>query len=371
MIRGRTAARSRLQRAVSAVFTLAAIGAGPSGIAAFALACAGDGRTVLTIYSPHGKELLEDYEHRFEALHPTIDVQNVDMGAQEILDRARAERDNPQADVWFGATSDMFDHAAKEGLLDAYTPSWAAAIPAEARDPLGRWTGTYMTPEVIGYNSDKVSAAEAPQDWDDVLDPKWKGRVVIRDPVASGSLRAIFGGILARSIAQTGNTDAGWTWLRRLDANTKEYTLNAAVLYQKLGRGEGVITLYNMPDIATLQERTKIPVKAVLPRSGTPVVVDAIAIVHKPADAADAKRAAAARLYYDFVGSAPMELVAARAHLRIPARTDMPADSLPAWIREARAHLTPMAIDRRLIADSLDSWMTYWDSNVRNRSRGR
>jgi iron(III) transport system substrate-binding protein len=326
---------------------------------------------VLTVYSPHGKELLEDYERRFEAANPTVDVQNVDMGAQEILDRARAERDNPQADVWFGATSDMFEHAAREGLLEPFTPSWAGAVPAEARDAGGRWFGTYMTPEVIGYNSDRVSEAEAPKDWDDVLDPKWKGRVLIRDPVASGSMRAIFGGILARSIAQTGNTEAGWTWLRRLDANTKEYTLNPAILYQKLGRGEGVITLYNMPDIATLQARTKIPVKAVLPRSGTPLVVDAIAIVRKPADAADSSRMAAARRYYEFVGSAPIALAAARDHLRIPVRTDIAADSLPAWIRDARAQIVPMAIDRRLIADSLDVWMTYWDTHVRNRSRGR
>jgi iron(III) transport system substrate-binding protein len=334
-------------------------------------ACGGDGRTVLTIYSPHGKELLDDYERRFEALHPTIDVQNVDMGAQEILDRARAERDNPQADVWFGATSDMFEHAAREGLLDAYVPSWASAVPAEARDAGNRWFGTYLTPEVIGYNSDKVSAADAPKDWDDVLDPKWKGRVLIRDPVASGSLRAIFGGILARSIAETGNTAKGWDWLRRLDANTKEYTLNAAILYQKLGRGEGVITLYNMPDIATLQDRTKIPVKAVIPSSGTPLVVDAIAVMHKPTDAADSSRARAARLYVDYVGAADVELAAAREHLRIPIRTDIPADSLPAWIRDARAEIRPMAIDRRLIADSLDVWMTYWDTHIRNRSRGR
>ncbi len=356
--------RGRRRRALAA----AALALGALSLGA---ACGGDGRTVLTVYSPHGKELLEDYEARFERLHPAIDVQNVDMGAQEILDRMRAERDNPQADVWFGAPSDMFEHAAKEGLLEPFVPTWAAAVPAEARDSASRWIGTYMTPEVIGYNSDRVSEADAPKDWDDVLDPRWRGKVLIRDPIASGSMRAIFGGMLARSIARTGNTAAGWDWLRRLDRNTKEYTLNAALLYQKLGRGEGVITLYNMPDIATLQQRTKFPVKAVIPRSGTPLLVDALAIVHKPKDAADSARASAARLYYEFVGSAPIELAAARDHLRIPARTDVPADSLPAWIREAKAQITPLAMDRRLIADSLDVWMTYWDTHVRNRERGR
>ena len=122
-----------------------------------------------------------------------------------------------------------------------------------------------MTPEVIAYNSHAVTAADAPKDWDDVVDPKWKGKVLIRNPVESGTMRAIFGAMLARSIAQTGTTAQGWDWLRKLDANTKEYVLNPALLYQKLGREEGVITLYNMPDIATLEARTKTPVGFVFP----------------------------------------------------------------------------------------------------------
>src|SRR6476660_5941079 len=170
----------------------------------------GDDRTVLTVYSPHGKELLEYYERGFEAAHPNVDVQWVDMGSQEVLDRLRAEKSNPQADLWFGAPAEIFGRAAGEGLLDPYTPTWADKVPAEARDPQARWFGTYMTPEVIAYNTHAVTAAEAPKDWDEVVDPKWKGKVLIRDPIASGSMRAIFGAILARSIARTGNTAAGW-----------------------------------------------------------------------------------------------------------------------------------------------------------------
>jgi iron(III) transport system substrate-binding protein len=326
-------------------------------------ACAGDDRTVLTIYSPHGKDLLEHYERQFEAANPTVDVQWVDMGSQEVLDRVRAEAANPQADLWFGAPAEVFERAAREGFLDAYTPTWAAAVPAEARDSANLWYGTYLTPEVIAYNSEAVTAAEAPKDWDEVLDPRWKGKIVIRDPIASGSMRAIFGAILARSIAQTGSTAAGWDWLRRLDASTREYTLNPTILYQKLGRQEGVISLYNMPDIATLERRTRIPVKYVIPASGTPLLVDAIAIVK------GAPHPEQARAFYEFVTTPAALRFAADSLLRIPAREDIPVDSLPEWIREAKTSIKPMAIDRRLLADSLDAWMTYWDSNVRNRGK--
>ena len=332
---------------------------------AFAAACSSDGRTVLTVYSPHGKDLLEYYEKGFEAAHPNVDVQWVDMGSQEVLDRIRAEKANPQADLWFGAPSEIFSRAAGEGLLDPYTPTWSANVSPEARDPQNRWFGTYMTPEVIAYNTNAVSAADAPKDWDEVVDPKWKGKVLIRNPVESGTMRAIFGAILARSMAQTGSTAQGWDWLRKLDANTKEYVLNPAMLYQKLGRQEGTITLYNMPDIATLEARTKTPVGFVFPTSGTPLLVDAIALVR------GSEQQAVAKQFYEYVTTPAAFQDAAEKFLRIPARTDLPVDSLPDVVRRAKTELKPMPLDAKLLADSLDSWMKYWDSSIRNSQRGK
>jgi len=337
-----------------------------SALAGLALlvACGGDsGKTVLTVYSPHGKDLLQHYEQAFERTDSTVDVQWVDMGSQEVLDRLRAEKANPQADLWFGAPAEIFERAAKEDLLQPYRPTWANAVPDEARDPQGRWYGTYLTPEVIAYNSDAVSDAEAPKDWDDVLDPKWREKIIIRDPIASGTMRAIFGAIIARELARTGSTKGGYDWLLRLDANTKEYTLNPTILYQKLGRQEGVVTLYNMPDMATLQQRTKIPVKWVVPASGTPVLVEGIAVVN------GAKHPEVASRYYEFVTTREALRTAASDFLRIPARTDLPADSLPAWIRDAKRTMTTMPVDRQLLADSLDVWMRYWDANIRNRGK--
>src|SRR5947199_8179429 len=55
-------------------------------------ACQGDGRTPLVIYSPHGRDLLTLLEHRFDQLHPDVDVRWLDMGSQEVYDRLPAER---------------------------------------------------------------------------------------------------------------------------------------------------------------------------------------------------------------------------------------------------------------------------------------
>ncbi len=66
----------------------------------------------------------------------------------------------------------------------------------------------------------------------------------------------------------------------------------------------------------------------------------------------------------------PEALTAAAAQfLRIPARTDIPIESLPDGIRVAKTQITPMPLDRKLLADSLDTWMTYWDANIRNSSK--
>jgi len=326
-----------------------------------ALACSSDNRTVLIVYSPHGKELLEYSEKEFEKAHPEIDVQWVDMGSQEVLDRVRAEKDNPQGDVWFGAPAEAFDRATRENLLEPYIPSWSNSISVEGRENGDHWYGTYLTPEVIAYNTEAVSAAAAPKDWDDVLDPKWKGKILIRDPIASGTMRAIFGAIVARAVARTGSPEAGYEWLRKLDANTREYVLNPTILYQKLGRQEGIITLWDMPDIATLQQRTGIPVGYVIPSSGTPVLVDGIAIVK------GTKHPKEARLYYEFVTTPVALKAAAEQFLRIPARTDIPVSALPKWIQDAKAQIKPMSVDRRVMAEHLDEWMKYWDTNIRNR----
>src|SRR5688572_27682136 len=290
----------------------------------------GDDRTALVVYSPHGKELLTEFEKRFEQAHPDVDVQWLDMGSQSILDRIRSEKANPQADVWWGAPAPLFESGYAEGLLEKHVPAWAQALPAYAKDPNGTWHGTYITPEVVAYNSKAVTGADIPKDWDDVLDPKWKNKVLIRDPLESGTMRTIFAMILYRSIRETGDTAAGWNWLRRLDGQTKEYVLNPTMLYQKLAREEGLVTLWDMPDLDELVARTNLPIDYVFPTSGTPVPVDAIAVVR------GAPNPELAHLFVEFVGSEAEILHAARSFFRLPARTDIPADSLPERLRRAR-----------------------------------
>ena len=272
---------------------------------------------VVTVYSPHGREMLQAFEKQFEAANPGVDMQWVDMGSQEVFDRIRSERANPQADVWWGAPAPLFEQAAGDSLLERFVPTWAGALPADAKSPQGLWHGNYLTPEVIAYNSAAIPAAQAPQDWDDVLAPQWKGKVLIRDPMASGTMRTIFGMVIDRSLRATGDTAQGFQWLRRLDGQTKEYVLNPTMLYQKLARQEGLVTLWDMPDIEIIKKQYNYPIDYVIPRSGTPLLVDAVAVVR------GAPNAEMARQFVEFIGSNPALVPAARDFFRLPARNGL------------------------------------------------
>lgn len=322
-------------------------------------ACApDDGRTPLIVYSPHGPDMLEAFEVEFEELHPSVDLQWLDMGSQEVLDRIRSEKANPQADIWWGAPAQLFQTAAEEGLLEPYAPSWSGEV-SEHADSLNRYHGIYLTPEVIAYNTDALTEAEAPNDWDDVLDPRWTGEVLIRDPLASGTMRTIFGMILLRSIEETGDTEAGFDWLRQLDAQTKEYVLNPTLMYQKLARQEGLVTLWDMPDIEMLKAKTDYPIDYVFPTSGTPLVVDGLAIV------GGAPHLDLAREFVEFIGGQQAVTTAARDFFRLPARNDIPADSLPEDLRRAREELVVEPMNWELLQENGSDWMRQWDQTVR------
>ena len=319
-------------------------------LAAAATGCGGGGRTPLVIYSPHGRELLSNFERRFEALHPDVDVRWLDMGSQEVLDRLRSERANPQADLWFGGPTPLFARAARDSLLE----------PVDPGGPM--YVSVYRTPAVIEYNSVAVRASAAPSDWDSVLAPRWKGKLLIRDPLASGTMRAIFEMVMMRSLARTGDTAAGWAWLRRLDAQTGEYVQNPALLHTQLERQEGLISLWDLPDMLLLENEGR-KLGYVFPSSGTPVIDDAIAVVR------GAKHAALAREFAHWVLTPEMQLVAAREDFRLPARTDLPADSLPPWVRDVEARMRVEPVNWDTVEAHGAAWMDYWDRNVRGTGR--
>ena len=313
----------------------------------------------LLIYTPHGQELLREFVTRYKQQHPDVDVQFLDMGSRQILERVRVERNRPQADLWWGASHTTFQTAADENLLLEFRPTWADKVPATARDASDHWYGTYETPQVIAYNSEAVNAADAPRDWDDVLDPKWRDKVLIRNPNPSDTMRAIFGAMIMRFYKDSGKPDQGFDWLRKLDANVHEYTADGTLLMQKLARREGLITLWDMPDVRLFKEQKNLPVGYNVPASGTPVIIDGIALVRGGSNADEAKR------FYEFVTTPESLKYAAEKYYRIPVRSDLDRSQLPAWMNEP---FTSLPMDWELLRKNGSDWLRYWDTEIRGKN---
>jgi iron(III) transport system substrate-binding protein len=314
----------------------------------------------LLIYTPHGQDLLKDFVGRYEAVHPEVKIEFLDMGSREILERVRAERNRPQADLWWGAAHTTFQTAADENLLASYRPTWADKVAAGSHDPHDLWYGTYQTPEVIVYNRDAVKSEEAPKDWDDVLDPKWRDKILIRNPNPSDSMRAIFGAMIWRFYKDSGKPDQGYDWLRRLDANVHEYTADGTLLMQKLVRREGLLSLWNLPDVRIYKEQKGFPIDYVFPASGTPVITDGIAVIKGTPNEEEARK------FYEFVTTPESLVLAATRYYRIPVRTDIDRRQLPDWMNE---RVNEMPLDWELLRKQSGDWLRYWDTEIRGRSK--
>ncbi|MDM5304624.1 extracellular solute-binding protein [Peribacillus frigoritolerans] len=309
----------------------------------------------IVVYSPHGKDILSKFEKQFEDKYG-IDVEWLDMGSQEILDRVRSEKSNPQADVWWGAPSTNFNQAKDDGLLAAYKPSYSDSLDEGFRDSEWFWTGTSQTPEVIMYNSKELSKDEVPKDWDELLDPKWKDEIIIRYPLASGTMRTIFSAMIYRTYKDTNDPKEGYDWLKKLDQNTKEYSANPEMMYNKVAKGEGSLSVWAMPDVVMLKENKNYPFEFVIPESGTPVLTEGIAIVE------GAKHPKAAEAFYEFVNTPEAAKTLAEEFYRIPTRSDV--KGLPEWITETE--IKAMDIDWNAFQEKGDEWMKYWDENIKS-----
>ena len=82
---------------------------------------------------------------------------------------------------------------------------------------------------------------------------------------------------------------------------------------------------------------------------------------------AGSKNPEQAKPYYEFVNSKESMIILAKEHYRIPARSDIPRDSLPKWIAETE--IKPMEINWEIFSEKSMEWMKYWDQNIKNRGQ--
>ena len=99
-----------------------------------------------------------------------------------LVQKIRAEAANPNADVFWSSEIFYTIRLGREGLLEPFVSDEFADWPATFVDNEKKWYAFGLRGRVIAYNTSRVSAAEAPASLEEVLEGKWKDRVVMARP---------------------------------------------------------------------------------------------------------------------------------------------------------------------------------------------
>ena len=361
MTRRRVSSPVRWSTVVVAITSLVLSGCAADSKPAATGTSAGTGsEQSLTIYTGRDKDEVAAVVSEFEKKFPQYagKVQTVIAGAQDNLDRMRAEKANAQGGFLWGGTQQQFEQAAGEGLLTAYKPKSTDKIPANRKDPKDMWFAEQLLPEVIVYNSKLLAAKDAPQDWSDLTKPEWKEKIIIRDVMPSGTMRTIYSAMVYKDFAQTQSPDKGYEFLKALDANTVAYTATPDDMYTQLDQGTGLVTLWNLQDALIQPLKNKRPWSYVMPTSGAPVLLDAVGIINNKSQTQSAKD------FMDFLMEPKMQAKLAATYYQVPAMEIADADK-PDWL--AKLKINEMKIDWDVLGKNQDAWMKNWADNIKGK----
>jgi len=234
----------------------------------------------------------------FEAAYPGITVEVQRTGSQRILQRVMQELQANIKNVDVIHTSDAghFVLLKDKKLLTKYTPAGVEGFPSAFKDRDGYYYGLRATVNVIAYNSKIVPANEAPRTWKDLLDPRWKGKMVTAHPGYSG--------VIATHVLALTHL-YGWDYWKQLARNRLMLVQSAVDPSQVVASGERPIAVDGGHYTFYQTKMKGNPVEVVFPKDGVPLVVSPSAI------ATFAPHPNAAKLFTDFIFSRELQQVLA------------------------------------------------------------
>lgn len=304
----------------------------------------------VVVYSTHPEKLLEAVAEDFTA-ETGVNVEFVNLKG-ELADRVRSERANPQADVMYGADASVYLQLAGEGCFAPSDPTWAADLGDQFKSAEGLWYGTIKTPVMMFFNTDELDAADAPEDWSDLADPRYQGQVVARDYLSSSMRSAVCN--LYYCFSRDGGDQAAVEYLSGLNANVKNYYNSGSMMFKAVGNGEASIGISTMNDIIDNRDGNGMPLQYVSAASGDVIVTDCAAVID------GAPHPAAAQAFLEYVGSKDTQVMLANDFNRMPT-LDAALAEAPEWMR---ADVRALPADWGVIAANQAAWLDEWQNAI-------
>jgi iron(III) transport system substrate-binding protein len=211
--------------------------------------------------------LAEKVAKAFEAKFPGIAVRVERSGAERVFQRIGQEYGSNIHAVDCANSSDAahFIVWKKGNLLEAYVPEDVAKFyPAEHKDADGMFASFRVWVCIIAYNTNLVKKDEAPKSYADLLDPKWKGKIVKAHPGYSGTIM---------TATYQMQRDLGWGFFEKLAAQNIMQVQSSADPPKRLALGErAVMADGNEYNIFQIKEKGG-PVEPVYATEGSPLIV--------------------------------------------------------------------------------------------------
>jgi iron(III) transport system substrate-binding protein len=284
-------------------------------------------------YNSVDVKVAEAIKKAFNETYPKIDVEVERTGSERVLQRVNQEMSAGIRNVDIVNSSDAshFLFWKQQKWLVAHTPPDAAKFEARYRDADNMYFTWRASLCSMGYNTNLVKDSDAPKSYADLLDPKWKGKMVKAHPGYSGT--ALTGTFAITKVL-------GWDYLAKLSKQNVLQQQSTTATPKSLASGERAVMIdgneYNM----FIEIDKKSPVKIIYPTEGTPFVNSPSAIF------AGAPHPNAARVFENFIFTpAAQQLLVNEGGLR----------SLVAGVKEP-ANRTPLK-DIKLLPDDPEAML--------------
>ena len=243
------------------------------GIDALIEAAKADG--TLTVYGSCEEEYLAAACKNFEKLYGIKTVYQR-LSTSEVYTKIKEENGKPSGDVWFGGTTDPYNEAVSDGLLEEYDAINASHLLKETyKDPGNHWFGIYKG--ILGFmvNNEELERLkiDAPKTWDDLTKPEYKGLIMLSNPNTAGTAKLII-----NTMVQMKGHDEAMEYFKALDKNVAQYTKSGSGPSKMVGPGECVIGVGFLHDgiYQILQGYDNIGL--IVPEDGTSYEIGATAI---------------------------------------------------------------------------------------------